>query len=245
MKGIEVRNVSKSFGGLQVLDKVSISAAAGRVTALIGPNGAGKSTLANIINGFTAADLGEVLFNGDNVSKEHNSKRAGRGLARTFQNLELFKGETVQGNVLLGGYRHVNKWLRWAIFPSTKEMERVQEILTELDLHQQRIQDVSALSFGQAKIVELGRVVAINASAIVMDEPAAGLTAAQTEEIGEWIKGTAASGTAVLLIEHNMRIIMDIADYIYVLDGGKLIAEGSPSEIMVNQAVLDAYLGTD
>ena len=245
MKGIEVRSVSKSFGGLRVLDEVSISAVAGKVTALIGPNGAGKSTLANIINGFTTADSGEVYFDNINVSKEHNSKRAGRGLARTFQNLELFKGKSVEENVLLGGYRHVKKWFRWVTFPSKNDLEQVQEILSDLGLSQQKIQDVSALSFGQAKIVELGRVMAIKATAIVMDEPAAGLTAAQTQEIGEWIQKTAANGAAILLIEHNMRIIMDIADYIYVLDGGKLIAEGIPSEIMVNQAVLDAYLGTD
>lgn len=245
MSGIEVRGVSKSFGGVQVLDAVSIVATPGKVTALIGPNGAGKSTLANIINGFTVADAGQVFFGDVNVSRKHNSKRAEIGLARTFQNLELFKGKSVEENVLLGGYRHVKYWLRWITFPSKSALDEVQNILVGLGVGKQKIHDVSALSFGQAKIVELGRVVAMKASAIVMDEPAAGLTAAQTHEIGTWIQQTAAEGAAILLIEHNMRIIMDIADYIYVLDGGKLIAEGIPSEIIVNQAVLDAYLGTD
>ena len=126
-----------------------------------------------------------------------------------------------------------------------RALDDVNDILSVLGISQQKIHDVSALSFGQAKIAELARVVSMRASAIVMDGPAAGLTAAQTLEIGEWIKRTAADGTAILLIEHNMRIIMDIADYIYVLDGGNLIAEGIPSEVMGNQAVLDAYLGTD
>ena len=245
MNGVEARSISKSFGGVRVLNDVSITAVPGKVTALIGPNGAGKSTLANIINGFASADSGQVLFNGLNISKKHNSKRASLGLARTFQNLELFKGKNVQENVLLGGYRHVNPWLRWITFPSPHQSANVQQILDDLQLSSQGIQDVSALSFGQAKIVELGRVVAMEASVIVMDEPAAGLTAAQTQDIGRWIQKTATSGAAVLLIEHNMRLIMDIADYIYVLDSGKLIAEGTPDEIMVNQAVLDAYLGTD
>jgi len=245
MKGVVVHAVSKSFGGVRVLNDVSIVAAPGKVTALIGPNGAGKSTLANIINGFTSADSGEVFFDESDVSKMHHSKRAARGLARTFQNLQLFKGKSVEENVLLGGFRHVKSWLRWITFPSKKALENIQGILEELGLSRQSVQDVSALSFGQAKIVELGRVVAMGASAIVMDEPAAGLTAAQTQDIGRWIQKTAVSGAAVLLIEHNMRLIMDVADYIYVLDSGKLIAEGLPSEIMVNQAVLDAYLGTD
>lgn len=245
MSGIQVRKVSKSFGGVKVLNEVSIMAIPGKVTALIGPNGAGKSTLANIINGFTTADIGQVFFEDVDVTKRHNSRRAAVGLARTFQNLELFKGKSVEENVLLGGYRHVKYWLRWVTFPSGRALDDVNDILSVLGISKQKIYDVSALSFGQAKIAELARVVAMKAPAIVMDEPAAGLTAAQTLEIGEWIKRTAADGTAILLIEHNMRIIRDIADYIYVLDGGNLIAEGTPSDVMVNQAVLDAYLGTD
>lgn len=243
MTGIEVRDISKHFGGVQVLTEVSIKAQPGKVTALIGPNGAGKSTLANIVSGYVRPNAGKVTLADQDVTRLPTHKRATLGLGRTFQNLELFRGMTVEENVVLGRYREYSPLARWFRGPSREDISSVASTVGNLGLGSYRHQDAGALSFGQAKMVEPARVLAMQPQAIVMDEPAAGLTAAQTFDLGDWIVGVARSGVAVLIIEHNMRLIMEIADYIYVLDSGTLIAEGTPSEVSVNPVVLNAYLG--
>lgn len=245
MTGIRVKNVSKHFGGVKVLTDVSLTAEKGRVTALIGPNGAGKSTLANVVSGYVRQNAGSVSLGDQDVTRLPTHKRAGLGLGRTFQNLELFHGMSVEENVVLGRYAEYSPLARWFTGPSRRDIATVAGTVAELGLGSFSHQDAGALSFGQAKMVEPARVLAMQPKAIVMDEPAAGLTAVQTSELGDWIVGVARSGVAVLIIEHNMRLIMDIADYIYVLDSGSLIAEGTPSEIAANQLVLDAYLGVE
>jgi branched-chain amino acid transport system ATP-binding protein len=243
MTNISVHNVSKHFGGVKVLNDVSITAEKGRVTALIGPNGAGKSTLANVVSGYTRPNAGTVSLGEKDVTRLPTHQRAKLGLGRTFQNLELFHGMSVQENVVLGRYTEYSPFSRWFRGPSREDIAAVAATVGNLGLGSYSHQDAGALSFGQAKMVEPARVLAMQPRAIVMDEPAAGLTAVQTSELGDWIVGVARSGVAVLIIEHNMRLIMEIADYIYVLDSGSLIAEGTPAEISGNQLVLDAYLG--
>lgn len=243
MSRIEVRNIRKHFGGVQVLVDVSLVAEPGKVTALIGPNGAGKSTLANIVSGYVRPNAGTVTLAERDVTRMRTHARASLGLGRTFQNLELFQGMSVEENVVLGRYREYTPFARMFRGPSPADTAEVASTVKALGLGSYSQQDAGALSFGQAKMVEPARVLAMRPQAVVMDEPAAGLTAAQTSDLGEWIVGVARSGVAVLIIEHNMRLIMDIADYIYVLDSGALIAEGTPAEVSVNQVVLNAYLG--
>ena len=243
MASIEVSHISKHFGGVQVLRDVSLTAQPGKVTALIGPNGAGKSTLANIVSGYVKPNAGTVTLANRDVTRLPTHKRATLGLGRTFQNLELFHGMTVEENVVLGRYREYRPFTRWFRGPSPEDISSVTSTVSNLGLGSYSHQDAGGLSFGQAKMVEPARVLAMAPQAIVMDEPAAGLTAAQTSDLGDWIVGVARSGVAILIIEHNMRLIMEIADNIYVLDSGSLIAEGTPSEVSVSQVVLDAYLG--
>lgn len=243
MTRIEVRNISKHFGGVKVLTDVSLAAEPGRVTALIGPNGAGKSTLANIVSGYVRPNEGVVTLAEKDVTRLPTHARARMGLGRTFQNLELFHGMSVEENVVLGRYREYSPVARMFRGPGAHDAVDVAPTVAALGLGSYSDQDAGALSFGQAKMVEPARVLAMRPEAVVMDEPAAGLTAAQTSELGDWIVGVARSGVAVLIIEHNMRLIMDIADYIYVLDSGSLIAEGTPAEVSVNPVVLNAYLG--
>lgn len=243
MSRIEVKKIRKHFGGVQVLTDVSLSAEPGKVTALIGPNGAGKSTLANIVSGYVRPNAGSVTLADRDVTRLPTHVRASMGLGRTFQNLELFQGMSVEQNVVLGRYREYSPVARMFRGPSMRDSEEVASTVAALGLGSYSHQDAGALSFGQAKMVEPARVLAMLPQAVVMDEPAAGLTAAQTSELGDWIVGVARSGVAVLIIEHNMRLIMEIADYIYVLDSGSLIAEGTPAEVSVNPVVLNAYLG--
>lgn len=243
MTRVDIRGVSKHFGGVRVLDQVSLVAEPGRVTALIGPNGAGKSTLVNVVSGYVKPSEGSVWLDELDITRFPTSRRASLGVGRTFQNLELFHGMTVEDNTVLGRYRKHCGWRRWFTGPGASDRRSVAGIIEELSLADHRDQDSESLSFGQAKLVEPARVLAMDPSVIVMDEPAAGLTAAQTADLGRWIVEVAAKGIAVLLIEHNMGLIMEIADYIYVLDSGSLIGQGTPAEVQASQAVLDAYLG--
>lgn len=243
MSRIEVSHISKHFGGVKVLRDVSLTAEPGKVTALIGPNGAGKSTLANIVSGYTLPNTGSVRLADRDVTRMPTHARARLGLGRTFQNLELFQGMNVEENVVLGRFREYSPLARLFHGPSHEDAAAVAGTIADLGLGSYSHQDAGALSFGQAKMVEPARVLAMSPQAVVMDEPAAGLTAAQTAELGDWIVGIARVGVAVLIIEHNMRLIMEIADHIYVLDSGALIAEGTPAEVSANKIVLNAYLG--
>jgi branched-chain amino acid transport system ATP-binding protein len=242
MSHLEVTDIRKHFGGVDVLHGISLKAELGKVTALIGPNGAGKSTLANIISGYVRPESGEVHFAGHDVTRKPVHHRARLGLGRTFQNLELFHGMSVKENVVIGRNREAR--FRWFTGPSTEDRAAATTALTELELLPQSRQDVDSLSFGRAKMVEPARVLVADPSLIVMDEPAAGLSSNRTAELSAWIRHYVNPTTGVVLIEHDMHLIMSISDYIYVLDHGVMIAEGTPSEIRVHPKVLEAYLGT-
>ena len=239
MSTLEVTGIRKHFGGVEVLRDVTLSAPGGRVTAVIGPNGAGKSTLANVISGLIASDGGRVEIDGRDITTLKAYKRARLGLGRTFQNLPLFAGMTVRENVLLGAFRHT----RTEKADHDDQRARVATAITALNLSGLAERTVDELDFGHAKLVEPARLLAMEPSILIMDEPAAGLGGVGVSTIGPWITERARAGIAVILIEHNMRLVMEVADYIYVLDHGVLIAEGTPAEVRVNPVVLTAYLG--
>jgi branched-chain amino acid transport system ATP-binding protein len=242
MSHLELRDIVKRFGTVEVLQKVSMSVELGTVTGLIGPNGAGKSTLANIVSGYVRADGGRVRIGGRDVTSMPVHRRARLGVGRTFQNLELFDGMTVTDNVVVG--RYGSRRAPWLTGPGRRDRQYAGGVLADVALADSADVDAGALSFGQAKMVEPARVVATEPSLVVMDEPAAGLTADRTAGLGRWLRDFTGPETAVLLIEHNMSLVMSVADYIYVLDHGVLIGEGTPDEVRANPAVVAAYLGT-
>jgi branched-chain amino acid transport system ATP-binding protein len=235
MSGLRVEGIRKAFGGLQVLDSVSLTVRSGAVTAIIGPNGAGKSTLANVISGLVTPDAGRVELDGHDVTRLPAYRRARLGIGRTFQNLQLFSGMTVRENVRLGTFRTRRH--------RSEQRVAVDAALAALALEALADKEVDSLGFAGAKLVEPARVLAMDPVVLVMDEPAAGLGGDGVSQLTEWIVGRAKAGVGVILIEHNMRLVMSIADYIYVLDHGVLIAEGKPAEIRANEKVLEAYLG--
>ena len=242
MTHLEVTGVAKSFGGLRVLDDVDLTADRGAVTALIGPNGAGKSTLVNIVTGFTRPDSGRVVVDGVDVTTLPAHRRAALGIGRSFQNLALFHGTDVTANVVSGRYRLSGRpgWLRG---PGRADVRRSADMLTGLGLQRVARADVESLSYGQAKVVESARLLAMEPTLVVMDEPAAGLTADETGDLGRRIRDVATAGVAVLLVEHHMGLVMSVADSVVVLDRGVVIARGTPDEVRRDPAVLAAYLG--
>lgn len=245
-----VDEVSKAFGGNVVLDCVSLQAEAGAITALIGPNGAGKSTLANIISGFIPSSSGRVVLNDADLSAETMRRRAMLGLGRTFQNLEVFTGMTVLDNVMMGTYTTGKTGYLAAMLAMGRvgtEERRMRTRATAL-LHDWGLEGVvdrrvEELSFGEAKLVELARVLAMDPEIIVMDEPAAGLPPAAAHDVGARIQRLAEDGITVLLIEHNMQVVMGVADTIVVLDQGRVIARGRPEVVRADTRVIEAYLG--
>ena len=239
MPALEVTDVVVRFGGNLAVDDVSISAQPGHVTGLIGPNGAGKTTLFNVITGLLAPDSGCVLLDGVDVTRQPPYRRARRGLARTFQRLELFSVMTVRENIAVAAETR-RSWAR--------ERERVDEVVEAVidriglgDLADVR---VDALPTGQARLVELGRSLATRPTVLLLDEPASGQTEQETEQFAMLLRALAAEGMTVVLVEHDVQLVMAVCDVIHVLDFGRIIASGTPDEVRSNEAVLVAYLGT-
>jgi ABC-type branched-subunit amino acid transport system ATPase component len=248
--GLRVRAVSKRYGGVQVLDAVSLAAPPGEVTALIGPNGAGKSTLANVISGFVAPEQGEITLDGRSLAGAPAAARAPLGLGRTFQNLEIFTGMTVLDNVMMGAYSTGRAGLRRAVLPRRGARREDGELrakalamLAEFELEHAADVAVEELAFGQAKLVEMARVLVLGPSVLVLDEPAAGLPPASADALATRISGLAERGVGVLLIEHNMKLVMSISDRVIVLDQGRVLVEGAPAQVQADVRVIEAYLG--
>ena len=239
MAHLEARGVSVRFGGKAALDDTTVVAERGSITGLIGPNGAGKTTLFNVICGLLTPDAGRVLLDGDDVTGKPPHKRARHGLARTFQRLELFTSLTVRDNVRVGGDIH-NRWSRGGR-DTAAETERVIE-LTGLGGIADR--EVSEIPTGQARVVELARALMTQPTALLLDEPAAGQTEAETEAFGRLLRRLAGDGLAICLVEHDMTLVMDVCETIHVLDYGRAIAVGTPDEVRDDPAVVEAYLGT-
>jgi branched-chain amino acid transport system ATP-binding protein len=231
-----VREVTVRFGGNVALDSVSLSARPGLVTGLIGPNGAGKTTLFNVITGLLPPSGGAVFIEGDNVSRLRPSSRARLGMARTFQRLELFTLLSVRENI------RVAVDIRRS--GGTSPAQFVDEVIERVGLGDVADARVGSLSTGRARLVELGRALATKPKVLLLDEPASGQDENETDVFGRLLRELAAEGIAVVLVEHDMQLVMQVCDLIHVLDFGRIIAVGTAAEIQHDEAVLAAYLGT-
>jgi branched-chain amino acid transport system ATP-binding protein len=230
---LAVREVSVSFGGRLALHDVDLAAEPGAITGLIGPNGAGKTTLFNVICGLQAPTSGEVEIAGRDVTRLAPFKRARQGLGRTFQRLELFGLLTVRENVRLA-----------ASAARRPDAEGVtDELLTRLGLHDDADRRADRLPTGRARVVELARALATDPKVLLLDEPASGQDEQETAAFSGILRDVAGSGVAVVLVEHDVQLVMDVCATIHVLDLGRMLASGSPAEIQRDPAVLAAYLG--
>ncbi|MEU6352564.1 ABC transporter ATP-binding protein [Streptomyces sp. NPDC047072] len=231
---LEVSGVTVAFGGNRALDGVGLSAERGRITGLIGPNGAGKSTLFDVVSGLRRPSSGRVVLGGRDVTRYGPARRSRHGLARTFQRLELFGRLSVRDNLLVAA----------ELGPSRRRAGSVaDDLLKRLGLAE--IADASAdtLPTGVARLVEVGRALAVRPGLLLLDEPAAGQDGEETERFAALLRSVAADGTAVVLVEHDMGLVMGVCDEVYVLDLGKVIAVGPPDVIRADETVLAAYLG--
>jgi branched-chain amino acid transport system ATP-binding protein len=239
MAPLEVRDVTVRFGGNVALDQVSLSAEPGCVTGLIGPNGAGKTTLFNVITGLLGPNSGKVELDGSDVTRLNPTKRARRGLARTFQRLELFSLLTVRENIRVAA--DIRKgWSRDKDNPA----EVVERIIERVGLGAIAEARVDSLPTGQCRLVELGRSLATKPKVLLLDEPASGQDETETEQFAALLRELADEGMVVVLVEHDVQLVMKICRTVHVLDFGQVIAVGTPAEIQTNEAVLAAYLGS-
>jgi branched-chain amino acid transport system ATP-binding protein len=250
---LEIIDLSVSFGGIVALSGVSFSVHAGELVALIGPNGAGKTTLFNCIFGIYPPDGGDILFEENSLRNRKPHKVAEAGIARTFQNIELFMNMTVIENLMLGRHMHIRSGVFSGAFFYGKachaeiaNRKKVEEIIEFLEIERVRKKRVGSLPYGIQKRVELGRALAMNPKILLLDEPAAGMNVEETEDMARFIIDIKEEmDITIMMVEHDMGVVMDLAERIMVLDFGQKIAEGSPDEIVGNPKVIQAYLGEE
>ncbi|MBB3066395.1 branched-chain amino acid transport system ATP-binding protein [Limibacillus halophilus] len=248
---MEVRNITLRFGGVVAIKDVSFDIREGEVRAIIGPNGAGKSSMLNVINGFYHPQEGEVWFHGEKRKAMKPHEIARQGIARTFQNIALFKGMTTLDNIMTGRLTKMNKNILWQTIwagPAEREelehREFVEHVIDFLEIQHIRKTPVGRLPYGLQKRVELGRALAAEPKLLLLDEPMAGMNVEEKEDMSRFILDVNEEfGTTIALIEHDMGVVMDISDRVVVLDYGQKIGDGTPDEVRSNQAVIDAYLG--
>jgi branched-chain amino acid transport system ATP-binding protein len=261
---LQIEQISLSFGGVTALIEVSLDVKDNEILAVIGPNGAGKTALLNCINGFYKPQQGEIYYKGQQITRVRPDKLAKLGIARTFQNIELYAGLSTQDNIMAARHMLMKQnfvtgslYFGWALKEETEHRQTAEEIIDFLEIAPIRKKVVGVLPYGMQKRVELGRALALEPSVLLLDEPMAGMNAEEKEDMARFIldifegQGATYPDTPVLrdgirsviLVEHDMGVVMDIADRIVVLDFGRKIAEGTPDEIKTDAKVISAYLG--
>ena len=251
MSFLEIKNLSISFGGVKAVDDVSFAVEEGSVYAIIGPNGAGKSTIFNLLSRFYEPLSGQLNFSGNDLLELSAKDIARLGIARTFQNLELFEHASVLQNLLVGRHVHNNQsWWRQMLFTGSvveAELEhrtKVEEVIDFLELAHYRNQMISALPYGVRKKIELARALCIEPKLLLLDEPSSGLNPEETEEMGFWIEDIRRDlNMTIVLIEHDMSLVAEVSDRVLAIVNGKVVAEGSHAIVRSHPDVVSAYLG--
>jgi branched-chain amino acid transport system ATP-binding protein len=249
---LSVENVSLAFGGVRALTDVSFDIRKGEIRAIIGPNGAGKTSMLNVINGFYEPHQGRICFKGQVRAKMRPFEAARGGIARTFQNVALFKGMTALDNILAGRALKMHRGLFWqlirygpALAEEVKHRRFVEEIIDFLNINAIRRVPVGRLPYGLQKRVELGRALAMEPDLLLLDEPMAGMNVEEKEDMSRFVLDVNNHyGTTIALIEHDMGVVMDLSDRVIVLDYGRKIADGTPDEVKCDREVISAYLGS-
>ena len=249
---LEIQNVTMQFGGLKAVDNASMEVHEDEIHALIGPNGAGKTTMFNVVTGVNIPTSGKVIFNGRDITRCSPHQVAAAGITRTFQNLQVFEGMTSLENVMVGRHLHTRSNLFNVILHTPKMVreerscrKKSEELLAYVGLGGKEDVLAASLPYGQKRLLEIARALATEPQLLILDEPAAGMNPTESLRLMELVRKIRAGGVSVLLVEHNMKVAMELSDIVTVLDHGQVIAEDVPEVIQRNPQVIEAYLGKE